>query len=478
VGRRGGAARRTLLAVLASVTLPLGAEDFVLVNGQWFDGERFVGRRAYVSGGIFVERPETAGGGAEVDLGGGFVVAPYGDAHAHVFYDPGNHGEDIELFRRQGVYAVLVQDSIVPPEARLSELLGSPGTPSFRITWGILTSRASGFAPPGSPVFFVEDVGSLEGQWREVASRPVDFLKVILAFSERHQGGVAEAPVGVAPAVLGRLVELAHRDGLQVSAHIETAADFRLALDAGVDYIAHLPASWRVAPGDGPRSTGFSDSDPSRWLLTDDDARRAARLGTALVTTTFRDRSSADYPLHAEIMRRNIGRLLEAGARVVLGTDFGGEIIDEVEHVAALTGADRAHLVRILTMDTPRAILPDRRVGGLEPGNEASFLVLGGDPLRDLGHLRDIRARMIAGRIYGIDVGEGPDHGAGAPLACQSPGTGHRRGSGAPRPAVPQAPIASRSASTCGRPARRMRRWAAATGYSRRYQRTTWRPSS
>jgi hypothetical protein len=34
--------------------------------------------------------------------------------------------------------------------------------------------------------------------------------------------------------------------GLRVAAHIETAANFRLALNSGVDLIGHLPAAWQI----------------------------------------------------------------------------------------------------------------------------------------------------------------------------------------------------------------------------------------
>jgi hypothetical protein len=49
------------------------------------------------------------------------------------------------------------------------------------------------------------------------------------------------------------------------------------------------------------------------------------------------------------------------------------------------------------SVTTPRAILPDRRIGRLREGYEASFLVPGGDPLADFGNTRRIVRRVKQG---------------------------------------------------------------------------------
>jgi imidazolonepropionase-like amidohydrolase len=46
---------------------------------------------------------------------------------------------------------------------------------------------------------------------------------------------------------------------------------------------------------------------------------------------------------------------------------------------------------------TPQAIFPKRKLGVLEPGYEASFLVLRGDPLVDFAATRAISLRVKRG---------------------------------------------------------------------------------
>jgi hypothetical protein len=54
-------------------------------------------------------------------------------------------------------------------------------------------------------------------------------------------------------------------------------------------------------------------------------------------------------------------------------------------------------LLRAWSIDTPRSIFPLRNIASFTDGAEASFLVLGGDPLADLSNSRKIDAVYVAG---------------------------------------------------------------------------------
>ena len=51
------------------------------------------------------------------------------------------------------------------------------------------------------------------------------------------------------------------------------------------------------------------------------------------------------------------------------------------------------------SQDTPRALFPGRRLGCFDPGCEASFLLLGGDPLADLNQVDMPLLRVKQGRL-------------------------------------------------------------------------------
>ena len=66
-------------------------------------------------------------------------------------------------------------------------------------------------------------------------------------------------------------------------------------------------------------------------------------------------------------------------------------------YLASLGVYNNAELLRLWTEETPRAIFPERRIGRLAPGYEASFLVLDKDPTADFSNVKTIRLRVKQG---------------------------------------------------------------------------------
>ena len=81
-----------------------------------------------------------------------------------------------------------------------------------------------------------------------------DLVKVYLLGSERYEAG-GGADTGLDPALVPVIVRGAHARGLPVVAHLETAADLRVAVEAGVDVAGHLPGYGGVGEG-GPEAYG------------------------------------------------------------------------------------------------------------------------------------------------------------------------------------------------------------------------------
>jgi imidazolonepropionase-like amidohydrolase len=181
-----------------------------------------------------------------------------------------------------------------------------------------------------------------------------------------------------------------------VSVHVETAADFAVAVEAGADLIAHLPG-WHVGP-----TAGFPDTSLGHWLIREKDAVRAAQRGTVVVTTIlpkqfFDNERWGDQFRQAQ--RTNLQTLHRHGVRIAIGADGDETSVGELRAIRGLEVFDNATLLRMLVETTPQAIFPSRRIGRLDEGYEASLLVLGGDPLADLDHLGDIRLRMKQGKV-------------------------------------------------------------------------------
>ncbi|MGH6633560.1 MAG: amidohydrolase family protein, partial [Sphingopyxis sp.] len=194
------------------------------------------------------------------------------------------------------------------------------------------------------------------------------------------------------------IVRRAHRAGLRVSAHVTTAADYRVALAAGVDEMAHLPGS--SIP---------ENADPAEYELSDEDAKRTAERGIWVIPAPayypMFDPQNPAYDAAAKartenIRIRNLQRLRRHHVRIAFGSDsFGRSPVKDVLYLNTLGVFSNLEMLKIWCEDTPRTIFPQRRIGRLEAGYEASFLALTGDPLADLSQVRSIRLRYKQGDL-------------------------------------------------------------------------------
>ena len=204
-----------------------------------------------------------------------------------------------------------------------------------------------------------------------------------------------------------------------MSAHIVNGADFRNAVNAGVDEIVHIPA-WGAFPAVEQRMAqiattaldeagirqiaadlaGVDPADPSTSPLRREDARLAAQRGTVVVTTlALSTRSPAPLlPLIRAAQIASLRTLIDSGVTVAIGSDnISDSSMLEAEHLHSLGVVDSLGLLKLWAEDTPRSIFPQRRIGFLREGYEASFLALEGNPLDDWRNIRRIKLRFKQG---------------------------------------------------------------------------------
>lgn len=376
-------------------------------GGRWFDGTRFVPRTFYVVDGTFrARRPARVD--SVVDLAGGYVVPPFADAHQHLYapIEP-----QVRAYLRDGIF--YVKDQANAPIGRRA-IQGALNRPT---SFDYISANQGWTSPGGHPVevilragpagtpmgdmvrqrmdpdfaMLVDTPADVERHWPLFLAgdpRP-DFVKVFLFYSEDHARRRADPRFdgnrGMDPALVPMIVRLAHQAGLQVSAHVFTAADFRAAVEGGVDQIAHLP--------------GGRGADPAPFLITDADARRARQRGVTVITTITQhgDAALTDRLVRSQYAH-NIRLLRRHGVPLLLGSDrFGDTAATEAAALARSGLFTNLELLRMWSVTTPRAIFPNRRIGQLRDGYEASFLVLSGDPLADFGNTGRIVRRVKQG---------------------------------------------------------------------------------
>ena len=261
--------------------------------------------------------------------------------------------------------------------------------------------------PQGLDVSFAHGGVTGAGKWPRILNEQSDFIKTYLLYSEQYEQRRADSTYrdwrGLNPALLPEIVRRAHAAGKRVSTHVETAQDFRNAVAAAVDEINHLP-------GFRPERNDPRNYEPlSRYQLSDDDARRAARAGITVVTTVggvveLLTHITPDSPQAAlaartlEMLRTNLQTLQRNGVHIAVGSDEYSRSADfEAEQLTALYVVDNRTLLKWWVENTPATIFPTRKLGKLAKGYEASFLVLDGNPLDDFANTRKIRMRVKQG---------------------------------------------------------------------------------
>lgn len=395
-----------------SVRLPGAPPRYELRNGYWFNGTGFDAITRYTVYGAITDR-QPVPVDSVIDLQGGYVVPAFGEAHNHnaVVSDTGIANR----YLRAGIYYVKNPSSLQRDRVVAKGVFNTPRSIDVVFSNGGLTGPgghpydlvrrnvARGVWKPsdgdGNFYITIASAADLDAKWPAIIAAEPDFIKTFLLFSEEYAQRLADSTTlgwrGLDPRVLPLIVRRAHDARRTVTTHVETAADFRNALAAGVDEINHLPG---FRP-EGNVPAGYAKLD--RYRLTAADAREARRRNVTVVTTVSEVLELPDSVIGAAaraMIVENLRLLRDAGVNVVVGSDrYNTNSVAEVFGLRSTGVFSDTALLRMWSMATPRAIFPGRRIGRLDAGDEASFVVLAANPLADFQNVRRIRMRFKEG---------------------------------------------------------------------------------
>jgi hypothetical protein len=340
-------------------------------------------------------------------------VPPYADAHNHM---PGRLEDVNRIAMAVGVFYLMNPTVLASAAAGSRGVLCAPGKIDAVYSMGAIT--APGGHPEGiyqdiigpraytniKPADFLGDAYHYVTKPEDIVpvinrlqSQGADFVKIMVLYSEefakRRDDSAYRDYKGLDPALVPLIVKEAHQRGLRVAAHIETARDFRVITAAGVDEAAHVPGYAADAP------KAFKSLRP--YFITDADARAAAREHMVMTATASQAAYEKDPDERARmrsLLKANLVKLKNAGVRLLIGTDRQPDAgPEEATYLVDLGIFTRAEALNTLSLTTPQWIFPGRRIGRLATGYEASFLVLGGDPIRNFKEITDIRRRVKKG---------------------------------------------------------------------------------
>jgi hypothetical protein len=399
-------------------------KNYEFAHGRWFDGQKFVMKKFYTAGGMLTSKKPSRVDSV-IDLSGKYVVPPFGEAHNHNVEQSSRLDSTIRMYVEAGIFYVKNPNSLPRVTTPLAGKINIPRSVDVVFSGGGLT--ASGGHPidlaerniargtwgkadgEGAFYFVVDNRADLDRKWESVIAGRPDFIKTYLMYSEEYAKRRDTAAYlnwrGLDPALLPEIVRRAHRAGLRVSTHVETAADFHNALAAGVDEINHLPG-FRPEKNDPVNYQNLS-----RYEISEADARLAARRRTVVVTTIsevleligkIEERSPQASMAKAvrNLLSRNLQLLARHHVQIAIGSDrYRQTSLPEAMGLHGLKIFDNLALLKMWCEVTPRAIFPNRRIGRLRDGYEASFLVLADDPIRDFMNVKRIDLRIKQGEV-------------------------------------------------------------------------------
>jgi imidazolonepropionase-like amidohydrolase len=168
--------------------------------------------------------------------------------------------------------------------------------------------------------------------------------------------------------------------------------------------VAHLPG-FRPPLSERPF---YPNLDAHR--LTAADAKEVAQRRVTVVTTVrdlleatergLRGFTASDAAAFRALIRSNLSVLKAAGVSIAFGSDNYQKTSEaEARTIGALGLFSPLEVLRMWSVVTPTMIFPTRRIARLEPGYEASFLVVDGDPTRSVDNLFRITTRVKQGVV-------------------------------------------------------------------------------
>ena len=392
---------RLISAFLAlSLATPGHAQtcDIALKDANVWTGSGFAKQTLMIRGGRFVA-PGTAG--ASIDASFLFLIPPFADGHSHK-YDSTTKADDLAHNQAiaQGVFYSLNPNNIRTPGPTPA---ASAGAVEVQAAGGGVT-RPGGHPQPlyeflaRQPWFGLKaadlpgkafhPVTTLDETRKAIGLVKANGAAVIKLYLLNHDKG--DLSEGLSAENFLAAVKEAKAQKLRPLVHIESAADFRLAVKAAVFAIVHAPYA---APTEKLLAENF--------MLTADDASAAAKAGIIVVPTAtapLLNYDGAKLAAIQAIQRHNLTLLRDAKVKLAVGADnYSRGLHDEVTTLRSFALFEGAEIINMATINGAELAFPERNIGKFANGYEASFIGYYFSPIGFWGSLNEPVIGMRAG---------------------------------------------------------------------------------
>ena len=404
---------------------------YEFTNGQWFDGQNFKKQKIYSADGFFTNKKPSKID-ETIDLKNQFVIPPFADAHTHNLDGTRNLKEIINAYLEEGTFYVQVLANYPLGAKQARPFLNKPSSLDVIYANGGLTStlghpfmayepRAMGFFDytkweanmekiklsrigENQVYWFLDSKADVDAKWEKFAAQKPDIVKILLLdadnYEKKRTSGKA-GDKGLSPEVAEYVVQKAHQAGLRVYAHVETTNDFRLGLKIGVDGFAHSPNyGWNGEIEDKPQDdltiADLKLAAKQKVFIT--PTANIGRIETTIYADGKEDLQTERFNRVVERQKRLFNLMYKNGVKIIFGSDYYGKTLGvELWYLHENKIFDNRTLLKIAAEDTPQAIFPNRKIGRLKSGYEASFITLADNPLKNFDTVKKVRLRFKQG---------------------------------------------------------------------------------
>jgi len=425
-----------LLFAFALACSPGEAPPDAPVDGLWFEGARLIvgdGSDPIENAAFLVEgdgftwvgrqgEREAPAGITRVDLSGKTVIPALIDGHNHIGLTDVRDGTDskqnytrdnlVDQLERYAYYGVAAALSMgLEADQDLAYALRDEAVPgaALFLTVGKGIAATSMGGPPSEARLGIPFGAATEEEGRqhvrELNADGVHFVKIWVD----DRGGTVPR---LRPEVYRAIIDEAHSLGMEVLAHVGQTSALEDAKDlyrAGIDGFVHTVRDRDV----DEEYLELVRAHPDVWTgpnmasspLTRDDVRSlsetmpADRTAGMLEGIERREAEGGNAPSRLfELHCRNLRRIHDAGMVLGLGTDGTGDGFGVHQEMVDYTNCGlTAHEALVAATSTNARLLGLDRMGTVEAGKSADFVVLDADPIADIANARRISEVYLRG---------------------------------------------------------------------------------